>query len=208
MWLTRNALYPRLLLGALIGVSLCIILLPLLMTISPDAVRAQTDSQPTATATPETATATPTPDPTAQAEALLAELNQAQPLDKLPPYILLVAQRTAPGAQFSGFQWDLSDSLRPLYELQGVQDNKQLAIGIFLDGSIDRINRTITMSDVPVDVVGMLDKYVRDFEVNSVTEATLASGVHRFEFTGRSGGLDLAVEVDDSASQIRIVELK
>jgi hypothetical protein len=129
-------------------------------------------------------------------------------LDKLPPYILLVAQRTAPDAQYSGFRWELSDNLRPLYELQGVQENKQLEIGIFLDGSIDRINRTITMSDVPVDVIGMLDKYVRDFEVSSVTEATLASGVHRFEFAGRSGGINLVVEIADSASQIRIVELK
>lgn len=162
-------------------------------------VRAQNDSSPTAT---------PTVDPAAQAEALLANLNTLQPLEQLPPYILLVAQRTVPGALFSGFRWELSDNLRPLYELQGVQDNKQLEIGIFLDGSIDRINRTITMSDVPVDVIGMLDKYVRDFEVSSVTEATLASGVHRFEFAGRSGGINLAVEIADSANQIRIVELK
>jgi hypothetical protein len=163
------------------------------------AVRAQNDSSPTAT---------PTVDPAAQAEALLAGINELQSLDQLPPYILLVAQRTVPGAQFSGFHWNLSDNLRPFYELQAVQDNKQLEIGIFLDGSIDRINRTITMSDVPVDVIGMLDKYVRDFEVSSVTEATLASGVHRFEFAGRSGGINLAVEIADSANQIRIVELK
>lgn len=164
------------------------------------AVRAQNDSTPTATSTAA--------DLAAQAEALRADLNELQSLEQLPPYILLVAQRTVPGAQFSGFRWDLSDNLRPLYELQGAQDNKQLEIGIFLDGSIDRINRTITMSDVPVDVIGMLDKYVRDFEVSSVTEATLASGVHRFEFAGRSGGITLAVEIADSANQIRIVELK
>ncbi|MEZ4734825.1 MAG: hypothetical protein R3E79_47640 [Caldilineaceae bacterium] len=162
------------------------------------AVRAQNDDQPAVTE----------PDPATQAAALLAELNSVQPLEKLPPYILLVAQRTVPGAQFSGFQWELSDNLRPLYELQGIQDNKQLEIGIFMDGSINRINRTITMSDVPVDVIGMLDKYVRDFEVSSVTEATLASGVHRFEFAGRSSGINLAVEIADSANQIRIVELK
>ncbi|MEM7125879.1 MAG: hypothetical protein AAF702_06110 [Chloroflexota bacterium] len=145
---------------------------------------------------------------TGQVENLLAELDKVQSLDQLPPYILLVAQRTVPSAQFSGFQWDLSDNLSPLYELQGIQDNKQLEIGIFLDGSINRINRTITMSDVPVDVIGMLDKYVRDFEVSSVNEATLASGVHRFEFAGRSGAIDLAVEISDSANQIRIVELQ
>ena len=170
-------------------------------------IHAQNDSPP-ATGAQATATPAATPvDPAAQAEALLAEINAVQPLDRLPPYILLVAQRTAPGAQFSGFQWDLSDNLRPLYELQGIQDNKQLEIGIFLDGSINRINRTITMSDVPVNVIGMLDKYVRDFEVSSVTEATLASGVRRFEFAGRSGGITLAVEIADSAAQIRIVEL-
>lgn len=146
-------------------------------------------------------------DPLQQAAELMAQLGSVQPLDQLPPYILLVAQRTVPNAQFSGYQWDLSDSLRPLYELQGIQDNKQLEVGIFLDGSVNRINRTITMSDVPVDVVGMLDKYVGDFEVTSVTEATLASGVHRFEFAGRSGGISLAVEIADSAKQIRIVEL-
>jgi hypothetical protein len=162
------------------------------------AVKAQNNDQPAQTEA----------DPAAQAAALLAEINSVQTLEKLPPYILLVAQRTAPGAQFSGFQWDLSDNLRPLYELQGMQDNKQLEIGIFMDGSINRINRTITMSDVPVEVIGMLDKYVRDFEVSSVTEATLASGVHRFEFAGRSGGITLAVEIADSANQIRIVELK
>lgn len=153
-------------------------------------------------------TAQPEADPAVQAAALLAELNSVQTLEKLPPYILLVAQRTVPGAQFNGFQWDLSDSLRPLYELQGVQDTKQLEVGIFMDGSINRINRTITMSDVPVDVIGMLDKYVGDFEVSTVTEATLASGVHRFEFGGRSGGVTLAIEIADSANQIRIVELK
>jgi hypothetical protein len=168
------------------------------ISVTASAVRAQNDSQPT-----------PTPaDLADQTAALQADFNEPQPLDKLPPYILLVAQRTVPGAQYSGFRWELSDNLRPLYELQGVQENKQLEIGIFLDGSIDRINRTITMSDVPVDVIGMLDKYVRDFEVSSVTEATLASGVHRFEFAGRSGGINLVVEIADSASQIRIVELK
>ena len=169
------------------------------ISVTASAVRAQNDSQPT-----------PTPaDLADQTAALQADLNEPQPLDKLPPYILLVAQRTVPGAQYSGFRWELSDNLRPLYELQGVQENKQLEIGIFLDGSIDRVNRTITMSDVPVDVTGMLDKYVRDFEVSSVTEATLASGVNRFfEFAGRSGGINLVVEIADSASQIRIVELK
>jgi|GEM_PF-3659373 len=144
----------------------------------------------------------------AQEAVLIEQLDNVQTLDTLPPYILLVAQRTAPGATFSGYQWDLSDNLRPLYELQGVQDNKQLEIGVFLDGSINRINRTITMSDVPVDVIGMLDKYVRDFEVDSVNEATLASGVHRFEFAGTSGNINLAVEISDSANQIRIVELQ
>jgi|LakMenEpi03Aug12_release.lakeMendotaPanAssembly.Ray.scaffolds.fasta_scaffold246346_2 hypothetical protein len=169
------------------------------ISVTASAVRAQNDSQPT-----------PTPaDLADQTAALQADLNEPQPLDKLPPYILLVAQHTVPGAQFTGFHWDLSDNLRPLYELQGLQENKQLEISIFLDGSIDRVNRTITMSDVPVDVTGMLDKYVRDFEVSSVTEATLASGVNRFfEFAGRSGGINLVVEIADSASQIRIVELK
>ena len=185
LWIKKNILLLALLALVTIGATV-------------SAVRAQNDTPPT-----------PTPaDSAAHAAALLADLNEPQPLDKLPPYILLVAQRTVPGAQYSGFRWELSDNLRPLYELQGVQENKQLEIGIFLDGSIDRINRTITMSDVPVDVIGMLDKYVRDFEVSSVTEATLASGVHRFEFAGRSGGINLVVEIADSASQIRIVELK
>ncbi|MCB0083223.1 MAG: hypothetical protein KDE47_19915 [Caldilineaceae bacterium] len=177
---------------------LLVLLMLIVIGVAASTARAQDAPQPTAT--PE--------DPAAQAAALLEEINSVQPLDKLPPYILLVAQRTVPGAQFSGFQWDLSDNLRPLYELQGLQDNKQLEIGIFMDGSINRINRTITMSDVPVDVIGMLDKYVRDFEVSNVTEATLASGVHRFEFAGRSGGITLAVEIADSANQIRIVELQ
>ncbi|MEZ4868140.1 MAG: hypothetical protein R3C14_42830 [Caldilineaceae bacterium] len=185
MWIDRRA-------------ALFILLLLLAVGVTVTVVQAQSGDQPTPTPT----------DPAAQAAALLEEINSVQPLEKLPPYILLVAQRTVPGAQFSGFQWDLSDNLRPLYELQGTQDNKQLEIGIFMDGSINRINRTITMSDVPVDVIGMLDKYVRDFEVSSVTEATLASGVHRFEFAGRSGGVTLAVEIADSANQIRIVESK
>ncbi|MCB0064920.1 MAG: hypothetical protein KDE19_22505 [Caldilineaceae bacterium] len=177
---------------------LAVLLIVVVIGVAASNARAQDDPAPTATAV----------DPAAQAAALLEEINSVQSLETLPPYILLVAQRTVPGAQFSGFQWDLSDNLRPLYELQGMQDNKQLEIGIFMDGSINRINRTITMSDVPVDVIGMLDKYVRDFEVSNVTEATLASGVHRFEFAGRSGGINLAVEIADSASQIRIVELQ
>lgn len=185
MWIKRTAL-------------IFISLLAMAFGMTASMVRAQDSDQPAPT---EEA-------PVVPAEALLAELNAMQSLEKLPPYILLVAQRTVPGAQFSGFQWDLSDDLRPLYELQGIQGNKQLEMGIFLDGSINRINRTITMSDVPVDVIGMLDKYVGDFEVSSVTEATLASGVHRFEFAGRSGGINLAVEIADSANQIRIVELK
>jgi hypothetical protein len=188
LWIKKNILLLALLALVTIGATV-------------SAVRAQNDTPPTPTPTPA--------DSAAQAAALLADLNEPQPFDKLPPYILLVAQRTAPGAQYSGFRWELSDNLRPLYELQGVQENKQLEIGIFLDGSIDRVNRTITMSDVPVDVTGMLDKYVRDFEVSSITEATLASGVNRFfEFAGRSGGINLVVEIADSASQIRIVELK
>lgn len=181
--------------------ALFVILVVIAIGVTASVVRAQNTDQPTPAAT-ET-------DPAAQTAALLAELNSVQTLDKLPPYIMLVAQRTAPSAEFSGFEWNLSDDMRPLYELQGIEDNKQLEIGIFLDGSINRINRTITMSDVPVDVVGLLDKYVRDFEVSSVTEASLASGVYRvFEFAGHSGGINLAVEITDSATQIRIVELK
>ncbi|MEM7539140.1 MAG: hypothetical protein AAF639_43680, partial [Chloroflexota bacterium] len=136
------------------------------------------------------------------------QLNTIQSLDKLPPYILLVAQRTVPDAEFRGFQWDLSDTLQPLYTLQGIQDDIQLEIDIFLDGSINSINRTITMSDVPIDVIGVLDKYVRDFEIDTVTEATLASGTRRFEFAGQSGNIELSVEIPDSATQIRIVELQ
>ncbi len=193
MWLKRMVV---------IGTILVALALTIVISVAANVVRAQDDDQPAAPA------ADPAVDPVVQAAALMAEINAVQALEELPPYILLVAQRTVPGAQFSGFQWDLSDDLRPLYEIQGMQENKQLEIGIFLDGSINRINRTITMSDVPVDVIGMLDKYVRDFEVSNVTEATLASGVHRFEFAGRSGGINLAVEIADSASQIRIVELK
>jgi len=76
----------------------------------------------------------------AQEAALFEQIDTMQTLDKLPPYILLVARHAVPGTKFSGFQWDLSDNLRPLYELQGIQDNKQLEIGVFLDGSINRIN--------------------------------------------------------------------
>lgn len=184
MWIKKNAI-------------MWAIMLLITVAVTASAVYAQNEDEP----------ATNEADPAAQAAEVLAQLSSVQTLDKLPPYILLVAQRAVPSAQFSGFQWEMSDSLKPIYELQGIQDNKQLEIGIFLDGTIDRINRTITMSDVPVDVVGMLDKYVGDFEVTNVTEATLANGVHRFEFAGRSGGINLAVEIADSAKQIRIVEL-
>ena len=184
--------------------TILIILLLSTLTITLGVVQAQEDSSDSSS---NSVNEIETEESTAAQEAALFEqLDTVQTLDKLPPYILLVARRTVPGAEFSGFQWDLSDNLRPFYELQGMQDNKQLEIGVFLDGSINRINRTITMSDVPVDVIGMLDKYVRDFEVDNVNEATLASGVHRFEFSGTSGNVNLAVEISDSANQIRIVE--
>lgn len=151
----------------------------------------------------------PTPAATAQPTmALPADLTAVQPLTNLPPYILLVAQRTMPGAQFSGFRWALSDTLRPLYEVEGVQANQPVAITLFIDGTLDRIHRTIPVSAVPVDVIGMLDNYVRDFEISRATEALLANGGRRFEFAGRSGSVMLAVEITDSANQIHIMELQ
>jgi len=166
--------------------TILIILLLSTLTITLGVVQAQEDSSDSSS---NSVNEIETEESTAAQEAALFEqLDTVQTLDKLPPYILLVARRTVPGAEFSGFQWDLSDNLRPFYEL------------------LNRINRTITMSDVPVDVIGMLDKYVRDFEVDNVNEATLASGVHRFEFSGTSGNVNLAVEISDSANQIRIVE--
>lgn len=129
------------------------------------------------------------------------------PLTDLPPYILLVGQSALPDVEFQGFTWGLTDNLKPAYELTGVAGEQTVNIHIFLDGTIEEVKRELTLSDVPTAVIGLLDKYVPNLEVTHVNEATLANRVHRYEFQGNAGNIDLDIQILDTANSIRIVEL-
>lgn len=129
-------------------------------------------------------------------------------LAELPPYILLVGQRGAPDAKFIGFRWGLDDNGKPVYKLEGTDKDQKIQMSIFLDGTIAIIIRNITMSDVPTDVTGLLDKYVPDAKVTNVNLAEGGNGLKRYEFQGSLNGIDLNIEIAANANQISIIESK
>lgn len=128
------------------------------------------------------------------------------PLNDLPPYILLVGQHAAPGAKFTGFRWALDDAGKPVYKLEGTDKEQKVQMSIFLDGTIAKIIRNITMSDVPTDVTGLLDKYVPDAKVTNVNLAEGGNSLKRYEFQGTLNGIALSIEIASSANEIKITE--
>jgi hypothetical protein len=129
-------------------------------------------------------------------------------LEDIPAYVQLVAERALPGAEFTGFTWDLNANRRPVYRVQGTVEDQAISIEIALDGAVEGIVKELTMSEVPTNVIGMLDKYVPSLEATEISEATLASGVHRYEFIGRSENVNLVVRILDSATEITIMEVQ
>ncbi|MFN8495306.1 MAG: hypothetical protein U0350_47350 [Caldilineaceae bacterium] len=136
----------------------------------------------------------------------VAVADELLPLSDLPPYILLVGQRAAPGAKFTGFRWALDDAGKPVYKLEGTDKEQKLQMSIFLDGTIAKIIRNITMSDVPTDVTGLLDKYVPDAKVTNVNLAEGGNSLKRYEFQGMLNGIVLNIEIASSANEIKITE--
>lgn len=136
----------------------------------------------------------------------VAPADNLLPLSNLPPYILLVGQRGAPDAKFIGFRWALDDTGKPVYKLEGTDKEQKLQMSVFLDGTIAIIIRNITMSDVPTDVTGLLDKYVPDAKVTSVNLAEGGNSLKRYEFQGTLNGVTLNIEITASANEIKITE--
>lgn len=128
-------------------------------------------------------------------------------LSQVPPAIMMVADRHAPGFKVTSANVDLGEDGMMVYEIAGTDmDGKNVELDVHPDGRLDEIEREITMGDVPAKVSTMMKAYLADFQPSKVELSQRPDMTMVYEFEGTRSGREVDVEISAAGDMIMIVD--
>lgn len=77
-------------------------------------------------------------------------------------------------------------------------------IDITADGSLDEIERTADLSELPQEVQNTLEQFLQGFEPTTVETSTRPEGVMVYEFEGQLGDTQVDIEISADAEVMTI----
>lgn len=119
----------------------------------------------------------------------------------VPPQVLLSAKRVLPNAKWTMASWDLGDNGLPVIEVEGTLNGKKVEVDVYTDGGIEEVERDISESEVPSEVMTALKKYVPGFQITSVNKSETSSVIDRYEFHDAN---DMSVKIGEFGQRILI----
>ena len=133
-----------------------------------------------------------------QAETDEAAITMAD----VPVNVSMAAQAvaTAEGYQIQDVSTEVERDGRLNYEFGG----EGFEIDITADGTLDEIERTSNLGELPQEVQNTLQGLLQGFEPSTVETSTRPEGVVVYEFEGQLGDSDVDIELSADAQEMTI----
>jgi len=121
-------------------------------------------------------------------------------MSRVPQAVMQAAERAVSGVQWSYAQTEQEDG-RTVYEIGGENAQGQLVeVDVLEDGTIEEIERQITMQDVPQQVQQALQREVQGFRPSLIETSERDGQVAMYEFEGTADGQETVVEIAPDGS--------
>lgn len=138
--------------------------------------------------------------------AAAGDKEEDVPLDKVPAAVRKAADKAVPKAKWIGATKVTSDG-EVAFELDGMDSKgKEVTVSLAEDGTLNEIEREISMKDVPKVVSEALKQKVAGFKVSVAHSTTIDGKIVAYSFEGKrpkdKEEVDVTVSADGSSVDV------